>query len=315
MKVQATPRHVDGINRRLRTASQPTHKGVTLTTRDLRLFAALRRHGPLPTHIAFEFWRGEERAYFPYFQERVRDLFHEMRGGGPFLIRPPELNPQWALGEPAWYDLSAAGRIAASVALDQSYPIPKRDPLFHRAMGACIGASLELGAPSRGLRYIGLDEILNRPTCPAATRQAANPLLVDISAGKLEPDYLFGLHSPGVGYRFFAREDDRGTESFHRTDRLQSSIRVKLDKYVQLMATGGFQARWGVPNLRVMFVTTSPGRLEMLLEYLRGKRCSDRFLFKAVASFGTIWKAPRQPLGQLFEPWKAVDGEFLLTAN
>jgi len=310
MQANAKPRLVDGIDRRLRTASQSTDKGVVLSGRDLQLFAALRRHAPLPTHLAFEFWRGAERAYFPYFQERLRDLFHETRGGGPFLVRPPELNPQWALGEPAWYDLSPAGRILAASLLERGRTHPKHDALFHRAMGACVGASIELGAPGRGMRFIHLEEILAHSTCPEQTQSATSPLLVNLHGGKLEPDDLFGLHSSGVGYRFFAREDDRGTETFDRSNRLQSSIRAKLDKYLELMTTGKYQTQWGVPNLRVMFITTLPGRIETLRAYLKGKPFADRFLFKALPTFGAIWKAPRVPLDELFQPWLSVEGRF-----
>jgi hypothetical protein len=315
MQAKAKPRLVDGIDRRLRTASQSTDKGVVLSKRDLQLFAALRRHAPLPTHLAFQFWRGAERAYFPYFQERLRDLFHERKGGGPFLVRPPELNPQWALGEPAWYNLSKAGLAFAASLLERGRAIPKHDPLFHRAMGACIGASFELGATGRGMRYIHCEEILARPTCPEATRRSANPLLVSIGHGKLEPDDLFGVYAPGVGYRFFVREDDRGTESFDRSNRLQSSIRAKLDKYIELMTRGEYRVQWGVPNLRVMFVTTVPGRIETLRAYLRGKAHADRFLFKALPTFGAIWRAPREPLDELFDPWEEIDGQFTFAGS
>lgn len=280
----------------------------------MRVLEALRRHHILPTPLLFPFWSGGERANYNNFQDRLTLLFNETTTGGPFLIRPAALNPEHGPNpEPAWYALSAAGYAALQDAGGMS-ALPKRDSFHHRAMGGCIAASFELLAPRHGMRAIHLDEILAHQRCPSATRRARNPLQIRLGSGRLlEPDGLLGIHYRGLDggsrYTFFAREDDRGTESFVREDKLQSSIRAKLDAYCELFAERAFEHHFGLPNLRVLFSVVGQGRLRLILDYLEGGPMNDRFLFKSFPDFARHrWRAPRAPIVELFEPWLTIHG-------
>lgn len=81
----------DTLGRRGRLMPTSSGKRVSPTERDLRWFAALAEHGPLPSSFLLAFSRGshasEKRA-----RERLTDLFHEDNtpDGGPYLIRPPQ---------------------------------------------------------------------------------------------------------------------------------------------------------------------------------------------------------------------------------
>lgn len=315
----ASPKFVDASEhpRRHRTKSQPIGQGVELTDRVRRVLGALRRHHVLPTPLLFPFWaKGEERAWYPSFQRVMTRLFHEEKTGGPYVVRPGELNPDFgAKCEPAWYALSPEGLAVASSLTSHTSPAPRKDGWFHRAMGACIGASFELGASRRGFRYMPLEELLSLDECPESTRRSNEPLVVKLPrTGRLEPDDLFGIHYVGTGKRYFAREDDRGTESFTRADKLQNSVKEKLDRYIELFQSEAYLTHWGLRNLKVLFITTQPGRIPTMLKYLEGKPYADRFLFKALPEFAPkSWTAPRAPLEALYEPWTRVGAPFDLS--
>ena len=83
------PDNIDTLGRRKRLSPSPTGKRVSPTNRDLRWFAALAEHGPLPSSFLLAFGgndhHSEKRA-----RERLTDLFHESNTphGGAYLTRP-----------------------------------------------------------------------------------------------------------------------------------------------------------------------------------------------------------------------------------
>lgn len=301
----------DTIGRRKSNTSQSTGKRVDITEFDLALFRGLRRYHPLPTPLAFHFWN--TNGHYNSFQDRMRNLNHEafVRMGlerieGPVVERPWELNPPPPNPEPAWYELTDAGR---SLAPTTAPIIASRDPRHHRGANACVGASFELLAPHYGMEVYHEEEIYLHSGCPSETSKTKNPRQID----GYEPDALMGLRILDAGYRFFVREQDRGV-TFSRRDPNQTSNQQKIDKLLSLFASKRYQKHWGIPNLRAMFITTSQGRIDTMLEYLKGKPYAERFLFKALPQFHRrTWKAPREPISELFEPWITVKGPFDIT--
>lgn len=305
---------LDSLGRRSRNQSQPSGKAVELTPRVLRVLGALRRHHYLPTPFLFLYFKDEQGGYFTRFREVMSKLFHEKNTvsgdiAGPFVTRPASLNPNYGPNpEPAWYGLSAAGRAVAQAGKPVAVP-GKRDPDHHRAMGGAIGASFELLAPTHGLEYLHLEDILADARCPEFTRQAKTPLYLKLRAGNLEPDDLFGFRDGDGKALFFVREDDRGTESFFRTDRMQSSFRAKLDRYMEFFGTRAYAERWGIPAPRVLIACTDESRVRLTLDYLKDKPHGRLFYALALPSFGrTRWRAPREPIAALFGDWQTIDG-------
>ena len=294
--------HLDSLGRRHRTKSQPLGARIELSDRDVRLINALRRHNPLPTPLAYYFWRGDASAHYNSFQDRMKKLFHGASGTGPLLTRPEELNPRHGPNpEPAWYELSDLGERIAWDATSAPRVL-KRDPRHHRAMGGCITASFEILAPQHGLSFVHHEDIFLHPKCPRSTREALNPIHVD----GYEPDALFGLrHVDTKRAYFFVGEWDRGTESFVREDKLQNSILQKIDKLTRIFAGRLYDDVWGIPNLRALFVFTSERRIATALRHLDGHPLADRFLFRALPDFSRFaWRAPRAPIEALFLPWR-----------
>lgn len=288
----------DALRRRLRTAP-PRRKirRLSLTEADYLLFEAIDRHGPLPTHYLYEFTKHLRRDY-THLQNRLTE-FYNGDDGGPYLTRPPQ---QFAGYEARYqhivYELSERARCLLSEhGRSCAYP-PQRGPFVHQLMMACVGASLELSLPNSGLRYISRGEILSRPTCPIETQQSKNPMalpLTDIGQQALIPDDLFGIEYPGVGYRFFAVEVDRGTESVERKNLNQTALGRKVDAYLSSLRQQTYRSWWGIPNLSMLIITTSEKRLCTIRQYTARAaedRYRNRFVMECERCFGSNWRLP-----------------------
>lgn len=104
---------------------------------------------------------------------------------------------------------------------------------------------------------------------------------------------LIDLEYP-EGYRFFAVEIDRATETI-------DTLKEKFACYSEIIRRRLFAEHWGIRNLSVMFVTTAPGRIETLRKLLEGEPYADRFLFAAAPDFGVVWTTPRALSKKLFD--------------
>lgn len=298
----------DALNRRKRTEIQPTGKDPVLNGAVLNLLEGLRRYHPLPPRLAFRLWNGGN--YYPYFQDKLTDLTHERPGGeAPVILRSEYFNPKGVLNsEPVWYELSPRGYAIAEGRAPHPIELLERDHIKHRAFNASVGASFEVLAPEYGLSLLTLEDILAHKRCPEATRTLRNPLAIPLPGERhVEPDRLFGLSYGENRFRFFAVEIDRATETNRRT------VFGKLDRWSEVMSAGLHTSFYGLPNMRVMFITTAPGRITQLLQYLDGKPHADKFVFKALPNFGDHWRAPREPVAELFDQWETMAGPFDIT--
>jgi hypothetical protein len=309
----------DTLHRRLRT-EPPNPKrrppGAPLrllpTEADYLVFEALDRHGPLPIHYLYEFQKSLRPSY-RHFQYRLRDLYHGDNEGS-FLTRP---SPQFAAYEARYqhlvYDLSPRGRHALGDRGTRSpFSTRRYDPFVHQLMTSCVTSSLELLAPERNIRFVGRDEILSRSTCPPETRQSSNPLAIQIGARVLIPDALFGLEYKDKGYRFFALEADRNTESIYSRQRETTTFAKKIDEYRTVLRDRLYKAQWGLPNLSILTVTTNAAHAINIVKHITqtGEREHDtRFLFQSEADFGANWRVPKTLLYNLLgKPWDRGGG-------
>lgn len=301
----------DALDRRLRFAPpNPVVSRLVLTERDFLIFEAINRHGPLPSHYLYEFTKHEARS-FKHLQYRLTELYNGDRAGA-YLTRPPQ---QFAGFEARYqhlvYDLTPKGKVVLAEQGRLARFSPKRiDPFLHQLMGACVAASIELTAPAKGLRYIPREEILTHLKCPAETRDGPKPLSITASTNGQKavfPDDLFGLEYPGVGFRFFAVEIDRNTESIERRDFSQNAFGRKIAGYLDVLRNQTFRSRWGLPNLSVLTVTTNATHGANILDFVRkqdDRKYHDRFAITAEPDFGANWRVPRTVLFRLLdEPW------------
>ncbi len=306
----------DTLNRRLRT-SPPSQaiRRVVLTDADYITFEAINRHGPLPTHYLYQFTKHLRRDY-THLQNRLTE-FYNGDASGPLLIRPPQ---QFAGFEARYqhvvYDLAPRAKaLLAERGVTSRYAPRRIDPFLHQLMQSCVGASLELTAPSKGLRYIPRWEILTHPRCPQETKDSVNPMAIPIAGmgqKALIPDDLFGLEYPGVGFRFFAVEIDRNTESIERKNMSQNAFGAKIAGYLDILRNQTYRAHWGLPNLHILTVTTNATHARNILAYVEKQgepNYAGRFAFACVSSFGANWRVPKEVLSILLdETWITTTG-------
>ena len=307
----------DSLSRRNRFLSpQSTGKRICLTQRDILIFQALERHGILPANYLYAFAKsaaGNSKGH----QQRLTDLYHEdnTAHGGSYLIRPHQ---QWASPHARYqaisYELSSHGvqALRDSGILQQSF-VPPSGPFTHRAMTACITASIDLACQAAGLRYIAQGDILRR----ANASTAKNSLALSTWHGTIIPDQLFGIDYGGT-YRFFALEADRSTESLASQKHQARSFEAKLLAYVDILEQETFRRAWGIPMLYVAIVTTSERHKENMLRIIKritAPKIVSRFLFKSEPIFGKYWIVPEVLDGLTHEPWHRTGEGFGILAR
>lgn len=303
-------RTTDALARRLRF-SRPSPKvhRLVLTEADYLIFEAIDRHGPLPTGYLYEFTK-HLRQDFSHLQNRLTEFYNgDVSGGktGGWLTRPPQ---QFANFEARYqhlvYGLAPRARmVLAERGTCSRFALRGGGPFVHQLMSACVGASMELKATETGIRYISRDEIFAHPNCVAA-RDVPVPLAIPVGgAGALIPDDLFGLQYPEGGYRFFAVEVDRCTESIERSRNAKGTFAAKIAAYQEVLSARRYREWWGIPNLTMLTVTTSHGHASNLAEYVRRSgQHGDRFAFTVEPSFGANWRVPKEILAHLLVcPW------------
>ncbi|MEG3147158.1 replication-relaxation family protein [Sphingomonas sp. RT2P30] len=306
----------DQLNRRLRSAPpNALIRKVVLTGADYIILEAINRHGPLPTHYLYQFTRHLRRDY-THLQNRLTE-FYNGDANGPLLLRPPQQFAGFnARYQHVVYDLAPRAKaLLAERGITSRYAPLRTAPFLHQLMQACVGASFELTAPSKGLRYIPRWEILTHPRCPQETKDAINPMAIPIAGmgqKALIPDELFGLEYPGVGFRFFAVEVDRNTESIERRNIAQNAFGTKIAGYLDILRRQTYRTHWGLPNLHVLTVTTNATHARNILAYIKRlgePQYSGQFAFASEPSFGANWRVPKAVLSELLEePWVTTRG-------
>jgi hypothetical protein len=148
---------------------------------------------------------------------------------------------------------------------------------------------LELACRARGtVSVIREEEII--ASASAETRAAREPLrweAVSIENGKRErwsvvPDGIFGLYFPDGSAAYFLLEFDRGTIPISRRGGDHRSIRRKLKTYYDGWRAQRHIEQFGLKQMRVLTVTSSPERAHNMVGAVRGiteGRGSNFFLF------------------------------------
>ena len=299
---------------------------MLVTPRDLIVFDAIQKHGPLPSHYLFEFTKHACKDSLG-FRKRLLQL---TRDG--YLDRPEQLNHPliftdfkvYVLTEESRSVLKSAGRI-------NLFATPVSGGYLHALMTACITANIELGTTRSGYRYISQEEILTRQSCPQQTRLMEKPLSLKTSithtferVGKTpflgrseratEPDQLFGIDYGG-GYRFFALEADRGTEPLTRPDLNQNSTLRKLLAYKDIIARRSYMSQWGIPNLFPLFVTTAIERADNMVALAQSifPDGSNVLLFKAIPGFRAYLRTPPLLPALFSDPYLRVGEPFWMS--
>ena len=312
---------VDTLARRIRFAApSPNVERLHLTDADYLLFEAIARHGALPTTYLYAFTKHVRKNY-SHLQNRLTEFYHG-DAGGPYLTRPRQQFAGFhARYSHAVYDLAPRGRKALAERGTLTPFTPRNtDPFLHQLMQACVGASLELHAPAHDIRYIPRAEILAHPRIGGA-KDAKNRMALPLRGGDsaaLIPDDLFGFEYPERGFRFFAVEIDRNTESIDRSNLAYNSIGKKVAGYLEVLNRKTHAAWWGIPNLTILIVTTNATHGRNILDYIQKQadpRFESRFAVATEPAFGANWRVPKDVFTHLLDgDWMTTNGAKRISA-
>lgn len=166
--------------------------------------------------------------------------------------------------------------------------------LFHDLMVANAMANIELGLPE-GHTLVTPEEILPK----LVTREAKCMIAVtarhgnETQAFKLRPDNLFGIRDPQGDYDFFALECENENTIASRTIKFNSTRR-KFAGYIALRDGRQYQAEWGIPNLRVIFLGPTEAHTESMKDLAKAMYpTSEMFLFATQEIMTPPFKTPR----------------------
>ena len=179
-------------------------------------------------------------------------------------------------------------------------------------MTACITASIELAAQEASFRFISQEEIFSHTKCPESTRRAKNPLELPALMSTLIPDQLFGIEYQGK-FRFFALEADRNHESIASKDLAKNSYGRKIKGYSEIFGNRIYKTVWGIPNLRVLTVTTNPSHMHSMISYTKDNTLdASSFLFTCKTEFGRDWKVPGLLKDIFTDPWQTTKEPYFI---
>ena len=265
---------------------QPKGLNIHITDNDLRYFQALEDHGLLPSHYLKCF----ANHWTSGWGERLMNVYHET----PYLDRPDGQDlSRYANCQPAVYQLSKAGRELVEARVHADGP---SGPFPHQLMISTITASIALSLPA-GYGYVAQERILKR---------SGNTLAVDTGQGAVIPDALFGIEHPGDGFRFYALEADRATETMKPNKRRHTDIAKKFDAYREIFSSKLFKSQWSIPNLKVITITTAPQRMLNMIEMAD----DERFIFQCEKHFGRHWRIPPVMSELVTQPYTRKQGPF-----
>jgi hypothetical protein len=254
---------------------------MILTPRDLAILRVVHRHRLLRSTHLVALSGGSRQATL----RRLHLLFHH-----GYLDRPSMQLDWYARGsEPLVYALGnrgaeileAEGKVRrGGVRWDTKNRNLSRVFLHHTLAIAEIMVAFEVACRGReGVRFIPPEEML--AGAPPETRRLRLPFRWQVDVrhdGKLhrlgvEPDKVFGLRFEGEregrNLAFFFLEADRGTMPVMRKGLAQTSFLRKLLCYQETWRKDLHKAHLGIPNFRVLTVTTSRERVEHLVEACR----------------------------------------------
>jgi len=271
--------------------------GIKLMPRDLLILRAVERHRLLRSTHLVALAGGSSQATL----RRLQLLFHH-----GYLDRPAAQLDWYAAGsEPMVYALgnrgaavlAAEGERGGALRWETKNRNVSRQFLRHILAVAEVMVAFEVACrDTEGVALIQPEEIL--AGAPEATRRLRLPFRwqVEMNEGGtlhrlgVEPDRVFGLSFTGAPEHrrrvYFFLEADRGTMPVVRQGLGQTSFRRKLLGYRETWRQGLHRRHLGIPNFRVLTVTTNEERIRHLVAACRSLEGGRLFLFADRESFG-----------------------------
>lgn len=267
-----------------------------------RVIDPLLRYARLPTHRLVQLYGSA------HVQHILKTLYHEaadLPRHKQILDRPDEINRH--VGTYLFHEL-AEGAYAYTDHTEnfiRRTKIGKARRSAHDTHICMIVADIEATLREQFVSHL---DILNHENCPAATRDKECPVSFPVEKSFIEPDALFGHEiDPKLGkngYKFYAVELDRGTESLTVIDQKIAHWNYVLDKK-------SYETELGIPNLRIMWLAYSPKRLAHILSRVPAHQ--DAHVGNVVPKYHLFDNAPPVDLSLFRSEWRTARGFTRLT--
>lgn len=236
---------------------------VVPTTRELRWFAHIDRHGPQSSEFLYECTRDTHRC-----RDTSLRRLQALREAGYLHLPPQQLQIAKADFNPYVYDLTRLGWDVLADLQDLERHCRPTGHWWHGYWVSAVSSAIEIAAERAGFTYI-----------PAAQILAIKGVQMGIPMGrtKLIPDQLFAIKYP-EGYRAFALEVDRGTEPV-RSNTVRKSLQRSIAQYRQVFDHKIHTQHYGLKtNLAVVWVFLTDERCRQFRTLLTSRDLQFRYL-------------------------------------
>lgn len=194
------------------------------------------------------------------------------------------------------------------------YRLPESSKQFlHQLTESQVAASFEIGARGQLVTHA---QILSNPNTP---QNASDHFPVAFHfkgtdyKRKLKPDIgPIGIKYANGTYRFLVVEVDLASEPLITANRDRQAIETKIAAYTSVLEQRIFNAQFGLPNLTVLFTSTTQTRVDNIIDLcgqMAGK-FSNRFGAQVVPTITSGIKPPKPGYAVLL-PWLQPGGKTL----
>jgi hypothetical protein len=143
------------------------------------------------------------------------------------------------------------------------------------------------------LRLLDFAQLIAHQNVPQLTRQARDPLLIELKRGQLRfdgtPHLIIRKRGDGVSLPagIPGIQVDRGTESFRQ-------VEEHLIHAIEFVEDRHFESHWGFDNCIIPFLFTNEARKNRAMEFVRVERGICSFLlFQTIPDLGLVRHFPR----------------------
>lgn len=227
---------------------------VQPTTRGLRWFAHIDRHGPQSSEFLYESTRDTHRC-----RDTSLRRLQVLREAGYLRLPPQQRQIAKADFNPYVYDLTKLGWEVLAGHKDLEKHCRPTGHWWHGYWVSAVSGAIEISAVRAGHTYIPAAQILAIKGVEMG---------IPVSGTKLIPDQLFAIKYPD-GYRAFALEVDRGTEPV-RSGAARKSLQHSVAQYQLLLREKHYQSHFGLKSkLCVLWVFQNKQRMKQFNRLLR----------------------------------------------
>lgn len=226
------------------------------TSRELRWFAHIDRHGPQSSEFLYECTRDSHRC-----RDTALRRLQALREAGYLRLPPQQRHIAKADFNPYVYDLTKLGWEVLADHQDLERHCRPTGHWWHGYWVAAVSSAIQITATRAGFSYVPAAQILAIKGVQMG---------IPVSGTKLIPDQLFAIKYPD-GYRAFALEVDRGTEPV-RSPAARKSLQQSMSQYQQVLDAGSYRKYYGLrSNLIVLWVFTVKARQRSFTELSSNK--------------------------------------------